>query len=347
MSAKSYDDDDLFDFEQDEAQSNSDSEEESTDSEGGNYAQKSCSEPHLSSADSVMIAVERLTACVAKSQATTMVEVLEQLECEMRRLQSIDKSLAMRSVCDLFVSAVVTHSGEEQDWSEQKKRLVVSSQRFFAKTSGSRHRIAQRACPFIRDGACVLTLGYSRVVSDALVNAAVVRRRRFSVLVALSEPGGSGVQMARELACAGVTVTLISDSAVGRSMNGVDLVLVGAAAIAENGGIVNKIGTFQTAMIASVFNKPFYVAAESFKFARNLYPLDQHDLPELCKITEPLNEQQRSLAAECADTDLEIDNSLYDFTTPQYITLLFTDLGVFTPSAVSDELIKLEQRLIS
>ena len=30
-----------------------------------------------------------------------------------------------------------------------------------------------------------------------------------------------------------------------------------------------------------------------------------------------------------------------DYTPPQYITLLFTDLGVLTPSAVSDELIKL------
>ena len=32
-----------------------------------------------------------------------------------------------------------------------------------------------------------------------------------------------------------------------------------------------------------------------------------------------------------------------DYTPPHYITLLFTDLGVLTPSAVSDELIKLYQ----
>mgnify|MGYP001996177341 FL=1 len=30
-----------------------------------------------------------------------------------------------------------------------------------------------------------------------------------------------------------------------------------------------------------------------------------------------------------------------DYTPPCYITMLFTDLGVLTPSAVSDELIKL------
>ena len=32
-----------------------------------------------------------------------------------------------------------------------------------------------------------------------------------------------------------------------------------------------------------------------------------------------------------------------DYTPAEYITLLFTDLGVLTPSAVSDELIKLYQ----
>lgn len=32
-----------------------------------------------------------------------------------------------------------------------------------------------------------------------------------------------------------------------------------------------------------------------------------------------------------------------DYTPPHYISLLFTDLGVLTPSAVSDELIKLYQ----
>ena len=38
---------------------------------------------------------------------------------------------------------------------------------------------------------------------------------------------------------------------------------------------------------------------------------------------------------------LKVDNPSCDYTPPEYITLLFTDLGILTPSAVSDELIKL------
>ena len=39
-----------------------------------------------------------------------------------------------------------------------------------------------------------------------------------------------------------------------------------------------QIGTFSMAMAAKAFNKPVYVAAESFKFS-NLYPLNQRDIP--------------------------------------------------------------------
>ena len=39
--------------------------------------------------------------------------------------------------------------------------------------------------------------------------------------------------------------------------------------------------------------------------------------------------------------DLSKQHPLVDYTPPAYITLLFTDLGILTPSAISDELIKL------
>ena len=83
------------------------------------------------------------------------------------------------------------------------------------------------------------------------------------------------------------------------------------------------------------------MAAESYKFAR-LYPLTQRDVP------------QKHMAALSCDiagdepTDETIKNVLFespffDYTPPGYIALIFTDLGVLTPSAVSDELIKLYQ----
>ena len=37
---------------------------------------------------------------------------------------------------------------------------------------------------------------------------------------------------------------------------------------------------------------------------------------------------------------IDIEKIEVDYTPPEYITLLFTSIGIFTPSAVSDELIE-------
>jgi translation initiation factor eIF-2B subunit alpha len=39
--------------------------------------------------------------------------------------------------------------------------------------------------------------------------------------------------------------------------------------------------------------------------------------------------------------DLRLEHPLIDYTQPALVTLLFTDIGILTPSAVSDELVKL------
>ena len=109
------------------------------------------------------------------------------------------------------------------------------------------------------------------------------------------------------------------------------MVLVGAEAVVENGGIINKLGTYTLAIAAKAHNVPLYVAAESYKFAR-LYPLSQRDLPV---------ERKHLDFGPLLPSGVAIDNPSRDFTPPTYLGLLFTDLGVLTPAAVSDELIQL------
>ena len=43
------------------------------------------------------------------------------------------------------------------------------------------------------------------------------------------------------------------------------MILVGAEAVVENGGIINKLGTYGMALAASAHKKPVYVAVESYK----------------------------------------------------------------------------------
>ena len=137
--------------------------------------------------------------------------------------------------------------------------------------------------------------------------------------------------MCRALEDLKVPCTIVLDSGVGYIMERVDMVLVGAEGVVESGGIINKLGTYTVALAAKAHGVPVYVAAESFKFAR-LFPLSQRELPM---------ERKGFSLSPLLPPSVAVENPSRDYTPPQYLDLLFTDLGVLTPAAVSDELIQL------
>ena len=133
--------------------------------------------------------------------------------------------------------------------------------------------------------------------------------------------------------------TLVTDNAVGFALERVDYVLVSAEAVTENGGIINRIGTYTTALCAKALKKPFYVAAENFKFSR-LFPLNQDDLPPEAKVLKQFDFFPGKYHPAHLH-DAKIDVQVCDFTPPELITMLITDTGILTPSAISDELIQM------
>ena len=132
-------------------------------------------------------------------------------------------------------------------------------------------------------------------------------------------------------------VEVIVDNAVGYVLHKVDKILVGAEGVAESGGVINHIGTYQIGCLAKVNNKPFYVVTESHKFVR-LFPLAPNDLPN--SISHFDYDENRTEELNHSGQEL-FETRFVDFTPHEYITALITDLGVLTPSAVSEELIKI------
>lgn len=66
----------------------------------------------------------------------------------------------------------------------------------------------------------------------------------------------------QELQALGIPCQVVLDSAIGYMMDKVDVIYVGAQGVVENGGIINKIGTYQMALVAKALGKPVYVVAE-------------------------------------------------------------------------------------
>lgn len=325
-------------------------------------------------------AIKALLGVVERSNANTMMELQDELkqareivmqdflkrQQEPRQPSSTGRSggarnmIALASGCDLFLKYATRTFLEHGDFAASRNQVLERGQRFAGISLAARDRIAHVAADFIQEGQTVLTHGWSRVVASILLKAA--ETKNFDIILLEGRPDAAGAQAARAYASheSKIPTTVVLDSAMGHVMETVDVVLVGAEAVVENGGFVNKMGTYALATCAKAHGKPFYVASESYKFAR-LYPLNQQDLPVMGN-NSPIEfvdttiqtsavkgaEKKQKSPQQCQSfnpvnlpENVRIENSPCDFTPAKFITLLFTDLGVLTPSAVSDELIRL------
>lgn len=324
-------------------------------------------------------AIKALLGVVERSNATTMMELQDELkqareivmedflkrqEIPRKHSSTARNMIALSSGCDLFLKYATRAFLEHGDFAASRNQVLERGQRFAGISLAARDRIAHTAADFIQEGQTVLTHGWSRVVASILLKAA--ETKNFDIIILEGRPDAAGAKAARAYASheSKIPTTVVLDSAMGHVMETVDVVLVGAEAVVENGGFVNKMGTYALATCAKAHGKPFYVAAESYKFAR-LYPLNQQDLPVMGHsghiefVDTTVQKDKRTEKEEKSSTqhgqsfhsvtlpeNVKVEDSPCDFTPAKFITLLFTDLGVLTPSAVSDELIRLDRKSV-
>ncbi|XP_013794345.1 translation initiation factor eIF-2B subunit alpha-like [Limulus polyphemus] len=288
-------------------------------------------DPSLSAAVAALHTLMTVMEEDTSETVTGLRENLVKANDTLIKFSQVSSSISIRSAFELFLRFITLTVLDHKDFRECKEVLSNRGKQFLEKLGFARPKIAKLGHPFILDGSIILTHSYSRVVLDTLLEAAKAKKR-FQVYVTESCPDNAGHKMCEQLGKKGIVCTVILDAAIGYIMEKVDVVLVGAEGVVESGGIINKIGTYPMAVCAREINKPFYVLAESFKFVR-LYPLNQEDIPNNFKYL--LSESQ------IPEDINQTNHPFVDYTPPSYISLLFTDLGVLTPSAVSDELIKL------
>jgi translation initiation factor eIF-2B subunit alpha len=236
-------------------------------------------------------AIEALVEAIAQSTVSTVAETLELLERHTAALKaSTANPISLSAGTDLFQRYLITtlnrpaslNLGPDDDFRAIRNHLLSNGKLFVERAKQGREKIASFGKHFIRDGATVLTNGGSRVVGALLRRAAESSTIRFRVVYVLpssqSADTTEGDQTVADLRAHNVPVATIPDSAVAYSLGKVDMVIVGAEGVVENGGIISRMGTYQMGLLARSKGKPFYVVAESHKFVR-LYPLSQFDLP--------------------------------------------------------------------
>jgi len=185
-------------------------------------------------------------------------------------------------------------------------------------------RIAEIGARHISDGDVLLTHCNSEAALGCILEA---HRQGKEIEVYATEvrPRGQGLVTIRTLNDAGIRTNYIVDSAVRYFINDVDLVIVGADAIAVNGAVVNKIGTAQIAHAASEARTNVIVAAETYKFAPRTI------LGELIEIEErdPAEVLPREVAEKLPF--VRVRNPAFDVTPAEYIDLIVTEQGAIPP----------------
>jgi translation initiation factor eIF-2B subunit alpha len=306
-------------------------------------------------------AIKALLGVVQRSTAHTMMGMQDELKIASQEMLDYAAKnvrnrshIALASGCELFLKYITRTFLESPSFEECRQLVLERGERFAGISLAARDRIAGVGMDFLQDGHMVLLHGWSRVVASLLTHAS--ETKHLTIICLEGRPDAAGAKAAQFYAQAGIPTTVVLDSAMGYIMEQVDMVLVGAEGVVENGGIVNKLGTYALAICAKEHGTPFYVAAESYKFAR-LYPLHQQDLPPMGGLPEldfvdtacwhatgrQVGEDKSVPGHIQLSHKVKVDNPPCDYTPAKFITLLFTDLGVLTPSAVSDELIRLYQ----
>ncbi|KAG5916508.1 hypothetical protein E4U42_007616 [Claviceps africana] len=298
-----------------------------------------------------LAAIESLIALLNAVPFTTVYETLDTIKAHSDRLKaSVANPVPLSAGTDLFLQYIVSSlkqqeartsgasdvsdtsdTSDHNNFEAVRQHLVRNGRLFAQRANAARDGVAESGWRFVREGKCVLTHGASRCVTRLLARAAENLEGKFRVIYVRSEAHAQeSDDVVRKLRQMGIPVAEIPEAAVAHVMwllRQVSMVIVGAEAVTSNGGIISRLGTFQLARLASDRKIPFYVAAETHKFARK-FPWDQRDLGF-----------QQQLLDFRTDAASNPPQDAVDYTTPDLITNLITENGVHLPIYVVEQLL--------
>ena len=296
-------------------------------------------------------AIESLILLLSHSPSSTISETLSLLAHYTNILKSsVANPIALSAGTDLFQRYLIstlqspqpgnkggrTRGGDtKDDFQAIRHHLINNGRLFAARAKEARSQIAHVARQFIQDGTTVLTYGSSRVVGAVLATA-LKSHACFKLVYVCDDATTTSTGLPPTLPSPSpeLPIAVIPPSAVAHALSQVSMVMLGAEGVVENGGIISGMGTYQLGVLAKAAGKPVYVCAESHKFVR-IFPLSQADVGGGVLQFSEGAEQGQGKGAETEET------GQIDYTPPELITALITESGVHTPSAVSEELIKI------
>lgn len=148
-----------------------------------------------------------------------------------------------------------------------------------------------------------------------------------------TRPRFQGRIMAKNLAKAGIDVTMMTDSAAPFVISknnpdgiSIDLIIIGVDFISKDGAILNKIGSYSLALAAKNAGVPFYAATSLLKVGKDVGSYREIEIEK----RDPTELWQKFLKG------VRTINYAFDTVPPEYLSGLITEFGVLKPKDVNE-----------
>lgn len=198
----------------------------------------------------------------------------------------------------------------------------------------SNKRMGKHGATLIEDGDVILThcnagslatVDYGTALG--VIRGAIEEGKKVKVISCETRPRMQGAKLTcYELMRDSIPVTLISDTMVGYVMSRgmVDKVVVGADRIVRD-AVLNKIGTYNVAILAFEHGIPFYVAAP-------MSTMDQTLSSEDVVIEERNPSEITNIGCQrVAPEGIKVLNPAFDITPLEYVDAIITEDGILVP----------------
>ena len=229
----------------------------------------------------------------------------------------------MRALCDecLLAADAALKSGSDVPQAIVNRTIEMNNERY-----GLIDRIAHFLVEKFPQGGTVMTFCFAETIVGMMLRECRRTGKEIKLFCPETRPYFQGARLTATVCYdMGFDVTVISDNMPAFVMKneGVDIFTTAADAICLDGHVVNKIGTFQTAIVAKHFGVPYYVTGA---------PDFAHPTVDTVKIEMRDPEfVLQAMGVRIAAEGVKGYYPSFDITPPELVTGVATPEGIFSP----------------
>jgi ribose 1,5-bisphosphate isomerase len=274
-------------------------------------------------AKEVVVALAEMTE---DSRVRTAGDLLGELKPAVTGILEVMSSFAPPvNAMNRLIVVVEESVGNQTPVKDVKVQIAEYRDEFLGFAEHALARIAEIGAELVKDGDTVFMYSMSSTVWRIL-EFAKKQGKEFNVVVTESRPGNEGLWTVDKMDELGIPVAVSIDACVGELVPEMDVVFVGADAIASSGVTLCKVGTYPVALIADRHGVPFYVAADTLKF-------DATTLIGLPFVSEPVEHFRHQVFPDESYAETEIIGTMFDETPPDLISGIISEIGILPAQA--------------